>query len=238
MSAIEKNKTTVDGGACGAPPPNHHLPDEVLLDYASGAADEGVSLLVATHLTLCPICRDRAAELDALGGELVENLPPADLSDDAFAKLLARLDEPGSEPAAAEPAREEQATDDATLPRVLQRYVGAAAQDIPWQPLGLGVDHVDLSVEGGSRAMLLRVPEGRAVPQHTHEGNEYVLVLQGGFSDAHGHFVRGDVEASDDSVDHRPVADVGEDCICLAVTDAPLKLTSLVGRALNRFAKL
>ncbi len=49
----------------------------------------------------------------------------------------------------------------------------------------------------------------------------------------HGHFLRGDLAEADGSVDHRPIADPGEDCLYLAVTDAPLRLTGPVGRLLN-----
>ena len=35
----------------------HHPGEELLLDYASGAAQEGVALIVAAHLCFCPACR-------------------------------------------------------------------------------------------------------------------------------------------------------------------------------------
>jgi len=82
------------------------------------------------------------------------------------------------------------------------------------------------------------VKAGAALPQHTHEGAEYTLLLTGGFSDETGHYRRGDVAIADPSIDHRPVADEGEDCICLAVTDAPLRLTGRFGRYLNFLARL
>jgi putative transcriptional regulator len=67
---------------------------------------------------------------------------------------------------------------------------------------------------------------------------EMTLLLAGGFSDETGHYLRGDVALADPSVDHRPVADPGEDCLCLAVTDAPLRLTGRFGRYLNFLARL
>jgi len=225
------------GGAPGRP--THHLDDEVLLDYAAGACDEAVSLLVASHLTLCPSCRARAERLDAVGGEMMATLAPQTMADDALERLLHRLDEPETAPAKPAANANANAKESAVLPRVLQRYVGASADQIAWKPLGLGVDHFEVPIEsdGGARAVMLRVPPGRAVPQHTHAGNEYVLVLQGGFSDQFGHFGRGDVESADSSVDHRPVADPGEVCLCLAVLDGPMRLTSVIGRALNHFIK-
>jgi putative transcriptional regulator len=37
---------------------------------------------------------------------------------------------------------------------------------------------------------------------------------------------------------HKPVAGVGEDCICLAVTDAPLRFTEFLPRILQPILKI
>jgi putative transcriptional regulator len=37
---------------------------------------------------------------------------------------------------------------------------------------------------------------------------------------------------------HRPVVDSDEECICLAVLDAPLKLTGMIGRLVNPFLRM
>ena len=89
----------------------------------------------------------------------------------------------------------------------------------------------------GYRTTLVRVRAGRMVPRHTHEGNELTVVLEGAFHDEAGHYRRGDLAIADSSVDHRPMADDGQDCLCLAVTDAPLRLTGRFGRLLNPFVR-
>ena len=57
----------------------HHPSDELLLDYASGALDEGWSLAVATHLALCPDSRQRVSEIEAIGASFLESLSPPPL---------------------------------------------------------------------------------------------------------------------------------------------------------------
>ena len=44
-------------------------------------------------------------------------------------------------------------------------------------------------------------------------------------------------EYADGSLDHRPTADPGQDCLCLTVTDAPRRLTGWIGRWLNPFIR-
>ncbi|MBA3326136.1 MAG: zf-HC2 domain-containing protein [Rhodobacteraceae bacterium] len=48
-----------------------HATPELLTAYADGSLSEGLSLLVASHLTFCPACRRRVARLEALGGALL-----------------------------------------------------------------------------------------------------------------------------------------------------------------------
>jgi putative transcriptional regulator len=84
-----------------------------------------------------------------------------------------------------------------------------------------------------SSVRLLAIEPGRRMPRHTHEGLELTLVLQGNFRDASGAYAKGDVATADPSVDHQPQAGGGELCLCLAVEDAPLKLTGLKGALIN-----
>ena len=61
-------------------------------------------------------------------------------------------------------------------------------------------------------------------------GMELTLVLQGAFADENDRFGRGDIEIADEEMEHTPVALTGEDCICLAATDAPLRFRGLIPR--------
>ncbi|MCB0073297.1 MAG: cupin domain-containing protein, partial [Caldilineaceae bacterium] len=92
-----------------------------------------------------------------------------------------------------------------------------------WKPLGMGVRQSNLAAGRRGSARLLFIPPGQAVPDHGHNGLELTLVLQGSFSDATGHLGVGDLEISDQDLQHIPTADPGAPCICLAATDAPLR---------------
>jgi len=60
-------------------------------------------------------------------------------------------------------------------------------------------------------------------------------VLQGAFLDGSDRFARGDIEIADESLEHTPIADLGEDCICLAATDARLRFNKLIPRIAQPF---
>lgn len=208
-----------------------HLPDELLLDNAAGSAPAPVALMAATHLSLCPICRKHHGRLEAIGGGLLERIQPAQMAPDALARALARLDE--SAPPATTPL-----TGPAILPRPLWHYVTGDLDKLPWRDQARGVAEVELNCSGGGfKASLLRIAAGRAIPRHTHRGEEITLVLEGAFADASGHYARGDVCFADPSIEHSPVADRGPDCLCLVVTQGPIKLTGPLLRFLNPLLK-
>ncbi len=213
----------------------HHIPDEILVSYASGSLPEAWSLLVATHLALCPACRKAAAELEELGGALLDDLAPVDLSEDAFDSLMSKLD--SAEPEEALIAADEKKIEvPSVLPEPLKSYVGGDLHALNWKRLGKGAYHIPITLRNGEgKARLLKVPAGQPVPAHGHRGEEMTLVLMGSFTTHQGEFLRGDVESADDSVEHMPVAGPGEDCICLAITDAPLKFKSLGARIAQPF---
>jgi putative transcriptional regulator len=250
--------TPPTGPGLPTPQPTHVIGDEILMDYAAGSCTEAVALAVASHLTLCPEARRRLEAFEQLGGALLEDLEPAEMDadaldvferldmDDAAAEGAAAEADDGScvcgcggecggkgapERAAAEPRRH-----GALLPAPLADYLPGDVDVLPWRPVMRGLEEYDIDV-AGAKAKLLRIKGGMAMPQHTHAGTEMTLVLAGGFSDERGHFLRGDIAVTDREVDHQPVADEGEDCICLAVTDAPLRLTGPIGRFLNPFVR-
>jgi len=209
----------------------HHLSDELLTAYAAGALPEAFSLAVATHISLCDDCRAALAACEAVGGALVEAVDgTVPMGAGALDAVFARL---GAAPETA-PAPKAPLARDPVLPAPLHDYVGGDLGRIKWRPLGMGVRQAILPMgDKSASARLLYIPAGRAVPDHGHRGMELTLVLQGAFRDAAQRFARGDIEIADEADQHTPVAEDGADCICLAVTDAPLRFTSSIPRLLQ-----
>ena len=206
----------------------HVLNENLAMGYAAGTLPEAFNLIVATHLSLSDEARAKVASFEALGGCVMEDCSGEAMSADALTSTLARIKSEATvseKPAKSEPA--------GVLPAPLRDYVGGDVDAVKWRPLGGGVKQAILKTQGKSSARLLYIPAGQAVPDHGHTGQELTLVLQGSFSDEVDQFARGDLEIADEDLEHQPVADAGEDCICLAVTDAPLRFNSLIPRLLQ-----
>lgn len=225
----------------------HHPSDELLFDYAAGNLGEGWSLAIATHLALCPACRRTVADLEAVGGALLEAVPPTTVASSVvkdFDALMMKVFEEGSTTdksthadrgihKACNIARFESTDRFAppVLPQPLRGYLGSDIDGIQWKGLGRGASQAMVGLRGvGATARMLKIPAGKPVPEHTHRGLELTLVLRGAFEDETGVYGPGDLQQADDSLNHRPHALPGEDCICLAVTDAPLRFKGLAAR--------
>ncbi|MFO1060960.1 MAG: ChrR family anti-sigma-E factor [Dongiaceae bacterium] len=209
--------------------PLFHPADELLLAHAAGSATEAVSLLVASHLAFCPGCRRAVAVLEAIGGALLERLPPDPLGEDCLPLALAQLDRPGAPDLARRPAAPAPARSGALLPRPLRDYV-PDIDAVAWQPASPGFDAAEIPHAGaGPRARLLRLRGGFAVPAHEHGGLEVLLVLEGALVDRL-RYGRGDVIVAEAGTAHRPQAEAGPACICLAVLEGPWRVLESRGR--------
>lgn len=209
---------------------SHHLSDDLVVSYAAGALAEGWSLAVASHLALCPACRARVAEAEAVGGQMLAGIAPQQVAEDSWTQLRAKLAATPQE----QPTAVSRPAPGAILPKVLQDYVGGDVDAIKWRPLGLGAAQCLIRTKDReTQVRLLKIPAGKPVPEHSHGGRELTLVLSGAFADEEGRFGRGDIEDADGSLTHQPVATPDADCICLAVTDAPLRFRSWMVRALQ-----
>jgi len=209
----------------------HHPSDELLWAYAAGAGEPAVSLMVATHLTYCPRCRADVSILDALGGQLLRDLPTAALNARALETVLARLDT----------ATVEKTPRAATIrignpvPRPLRSFVGDDLDRVRWRPVAPGLSYRMLMKRGRSRVYLTKSRPGAGIGLHTHRGNELTLVLAGGFTDEMGSYGKGDIVLTTPDIHHTPVADDDGDCITLAMTDAPLKFRNVGAGLIARF---
>jgi putative transcriptional regulator len=211
----------------------HHISDDLLVSYAAGSLAEGWSIAVATHVALCPSCRRRLNVAESIGGELLETMAGDAALDDSWTSVRSRLQQP---PKIADPApRETKPTGyGGGLPEPLRSYVGGDFDTLQWRPLGRGAYQIPIrTADRETMVRLLRIPAGKPVPEHSHGGRELTLVLSGSFVDGDDIFARGDIEDADASLTHQPVATPDTDCICLAVTDAPLKFRSWIVRAIQ-----
>jgi len=92
---------------------------------------------------------------------------------------------------------------------------------LTFQELRPGVEiHVLHESADGARVALLRYTPGAQVPQHRHEGHEYVYVLEGEQSDERGSYSAGSLVVNEPGVTHRVTSERG--CVVLIIWQRPV----------------
>jgi len=225
---------------------HHHLSDTTLGAFTAGTLIETVSLVVASHISICPDCRKRQDQLENIGGIQLQFAEPEGMSSDALQKAMIKLGKqeltPVFSPADTSPLSSSSGTalnfGNPEVPKPLRAYIPDRLEDVEWKPIAPGIKY--FAMEGLKTAngtlSLLKIAPGVNIPEHGHQGIELTQVLKGSFRDEIGRFGVGDIADFDSDIKHQPIADTNEACICLIATEAPLKFTSLLPRLVQYFS--
>ncbi|PCO06663.1 transcriptional regulator [Microbulbifer flavimaris] len=227
----------------------HHPDNNMLLEYSSGSLPWAMSLAVSAHLQLCPQCRQQRESLNDIGGALLSESAPQTIDTDAFSKLMGRIDaaeqqtreeerlagEMG-EPTA-RPQRPVRHTDPilSDLPKVIRKLI-SRREPLKWKRVSNALRTSRLTTgQDRYEVAFQRICRGGQVAEHDHRGREVTVVLVGSFSDADGVYRRGDFLVREPGDVHRPIATQDQECLCLSVVEAPVKVTGLLGWLVNPF---
>lgn len=212
---------------------NYHPSDELLMQFSAGQMPNALGVMMACHLEKCSLCSSRKRVYEQLGGEIMLDTPPVDMSSHTLDRLLAKLDEPTISDAQ---ETKNKALIDSRIPKPLVRFIPNYFDELEWTGLSRSIKEYRLPISDEHfTAKLYKISAGVNLPVHTHKGNEFTLVMDGSFSDDSGSYDEGDFILADTQTVHQPKAAEDKDCICFAVLDAPLKMTGFFGRMLNPF---
>jgi putative transcriptional regulator len=212
----------------------YHPDLDLMTEYAAGTLPLAQSACMSVHIGFCEPCTRLAGQLCDLGAALFEDLEPVPVGDAQLDAVMARLDEEPPLKYGTGATR-----DSSAAPAILQRLMAGNFADLTWKSIGktLRISYLK-SGDPDHELALYHIKAGGRIPEHGHRGNEMTLVLEGGFSDAEGSYHKGDFIFRRPGDVHSPTALQSEDCICVAVLDAPLKFTNWKFRWMNPFLKL
>jgi putative transcriptional regulator len=199
----------------------HHLDDATLMALAAGSLPNALAAVAAAHVAMCPRCRRELDVLERIGGALVAALNPAVLH-----RPHPVMPQASTSPPPAASAQGE-------VPAPLAGLIGTGLEEVRWRWIGPGLWHRPLKIGSAGSLQLIKAAPGATVPEHSHGGSEITLVLRGALTDSAGRYGRGDVMDVDEAVEHTPIADAEEGCICLVANEAPTRFRSLLARLMQ-----
>lgn len=213
---------------------NYHPDIELLLQYSNGRLNPALSIGVGVHQQHCTDCQQRISEIESVSGDNLECESDTELSFDGFDRLMNDIEAKGS------PLPENIVTSSYPGLAVAQydvelvdKLMAKDFSQIKWKKLTSKIMESEIDIDVPDYTIkLMKLSAGAKIPKHRHRGNEFTVILQGNFKDHSGNYQQGEFVTKGTKDEHQPVA--GSDgCICLAITDAPLKFSGFLGPVIN-----
>jgi putative transcriptional regulator len=206
--------------------------DDVLVDYAAGNLSPAKHMMIACQKEIAPKVAERISFQEDVASSFMTEIKSKALSSDFLQNTIANL-----------PKRYDGKNDNAPAtiglaPKTLRTALGHGLRDLKWKSLIPGVAVHDVMgnrrYDNGDRLYLLRAKGGVQMPEHSHQGEEWSLLLAGSYTVGDKIYSRGDIHIEDETETHAPFINEGEDCICLVMTQGPLVMKSLIPKLVQK----
>ena len=212
---------------------NVAIDEEAITDYVLGALSPAKHVIMACQSEISDAVSERVSFQEDIAASLLEDGTSETLSPLFMGNVLAAL--PPQESANVNKMDD---PEDGLAPKSLRHMLGHGLQDLKWKSLVPGVAVHDIlgnrKTKEGDRLYLLKAKGGMRMPDHSHTGEEWSLILTGSYTVGGKRFTRGDLHIEDETETHAPHIDEGEDCICLVMTQGPLKMQGWLPKVVQR----
>ncbi len=209
------------------------MSDDVITEYATGRLSPAKHIIVACQSEIAESVAQRVAFQEEIAASMIEDVGSQSLSPLFMGKVLAAL--PAQEE---KPSVEQEDPAGGLAPKSLRYMLGHGLKELKWKSLvpGVAVHDIlgDRKTKDGDRLYLLRAKGGMRMPDHSHTGEEWTLILTGSYRIGEKRFSRGDLHIEDETEMHAPHIDEGEDCICLVMTQGPLKMQGWLPKVVQK----
>ncbi len=218
-----------------SPKAYHTVQDEWLAAYSAGQLSDAKRLLLDCQAAINPKLGSRLNKIDMVGGALLETAKGEAMSDNFMSGVFNKIDrlDAAAQTYTKVDKKSKNIAED-WVPAPLNEFLGRAGIPLKWKKMGFGMERLPIYQDGNEKLYLLKSRSGLKMPHHSHYGDEWALILQGGYKVGDQGYVRGDLHAEDESCRHGPVVDDhGEACITLVASIGGLKFTNPALRLLK-----
>ena len=194
--------------------------NELIFGYSSGTLGEAKSLFTSMYLYLNSVASKKASIFENILAQNLDDLEGVNLKKLKFSDCIKN-----------NVSSEEKVKININP---LTNLVGDINK-INWKSVYKGFKEFSISVNDNDSVKLIKMDPGTSVPLHSHNGKEYILVLDGSFCDEYGEYNKGDMQINDQMIKHNPVACNKDGCVCLSITENDVIFFGKFGSLLNIF---
>ena len=194
--------------------------NELIFGYSSGNLGEAKSLFTSMYLYLNSVAAKKASIFDNMLAQNFSELKDVRLKKLKYTDCIKNDNS------------KKQNNNLSNNP--LSRLIGDL-NHIDWKTIYKGFKEFKIPVNDNDSVKLIRMDPGTSVPLHSHNGKEYILVIEGSFCDEYGEYNKGDMQINDQKIKHNPTACNSNGCICLSITENDVVFFGKFGSALNLF---
>ena len=194
--------------------------NELIFGYSSGSLGEAKSLFTSMYLYLNSVAAKKASIFENILAQNLDNLEGVKLKKLKFSDCIKNNKQDGEKVK--------------FNSNPLSNIVGDLS-DINWKSVYKGFKEFNIPVNDNDSVKLIKMDPGTSVPLHSHNGKEFILVLDGSFCDEYGEYNTGDMQINDQKIKHNPVACNKDGCICLSITENDVVFFGKFGSLLNLF---
>ena len=194
--------------------------NELIFGYSSGNLGEAKSLFTSMYLYLNSIAAKKASIFDNILAQNFSELKAVRLKKLKYTDCINNYDS--------------KKQNNKLSSNPLSRIIGDL-NNINWKTIYNGFKEFKIPLNDNDSVKLIKMDPGTSVPLHSHNGKEYILVLDGSFCDEYGEYNKGDMQINDQQIKHNPTACNSNGCICLSITENDVVFFGKFGSALNLF---
>ena len=196
--------------------------NELIFGYSSGNLNEAKSLFVSMYLFLNSVAAKKALIFDNI---LADNL--ADLDEVAPKKINYKdcINAKSNQNLSFKITKNN---------NPLTNLIGSIDK-LKWKLIYKGFREFNIPLNDNDTIKLIKMDPGTSVPLHSHNGKEYILVIDGSFCDEYGEYKKGDMQINDQKIKHHPSACDTNGCVCLSITENDVVFFGKFASILNLF---
>ena len=194
--------------------------NELIFGYSSGSLGEAKNLFTSMYLYLNSVASKKALIFDNILAQNLDDLEGVKLNKLKFSDCIK--------------GKKQKKEEVKSNTNPLSNVVGDL-NSIKWKSVYKGFKEFSIPVDDNDSVKLIKMDPGTSVPLHSHNGKEYILVLDGSFCDEYGEYNKGDMQINDQKIKHNPVSCNKDGCICLSITENDVVFFGKFGSLLNLF---